>query len=126
MRKLLDPSLYYFSVVAATGSLSAATEKLGLTVSALSRHISSLESELHTSLFDRHARGMELSYSGRMLFRYAQRSLKDAESVFREIQADDRRKAQTIKIACTEGFAFDFLPSSLSAFHVRHPGLTGC
>ncbi|MEZ2350912.1 LysR family transcriptional regulator [Caballeronia sp. RCC_10] len=120
MRKLLEPSLYYFSVVAQAGSLSSATEKLGLTVSALSRHIAKLEGDLGVSLFERHARGMVLSHAGRLLLRHAQRTLADAEAVFEEIQGEERRRARTLTIACTEGFAFDFLPVSLAAFCAKH------
>ncbi|WMY10450.1 LysR family transcriptional regulator [Paraburkholderia phenoliruptrix] len=124
MRKLLEPSLYYFSVVAQTGSLTSATEKLGLTVSALSRHIAKLEGDIGVPLFERHARGMVLSHAGRLLFRHAQRTLTDAQAVFDEIQGDERRRARTLTIACTEGFAFDFLPVSLGAFCDKHHNVT--
>lgn len=121
MRKLLEPSLYYFSVVAQAGSLTAATDRLGLTVSALSRHISKLEDDIGVPLFDRHARGMELSHAGRVLLRHAQRSLVDAQSVVDEIQGEEHQRLRTIRIACTEGFAFDFLPRSMGAFLAAHP-----
>lgn len=124
MRKLLEPSLYYFSVVAQAGSLSAATESLGLTVSALSRHIAKLEGDIGVPLFERHARGMVLSHAGRMLLRHAQRTLADAEAVVDEIQGEAKRRARTLTIACTEGFAFDFLPVSLGAFTAQHPDVT--
>jgi DNA-binding transcriptional LysR family regulator len=121
MRKLLEPSLYYFSVVAQAGSLTSATEKLGLTVSALSRHIAKLEGDLGVPLFERHARGMVLSHAGRLLLRHAQRTLADAQSVFEEIQGEERQRSRTMTIACTEGFAFDFLPVSLAGFCSKHP-----
>lgn len=123
MRKLLEPSLYYFSVVAQAGSLTSATETLGLTVSALSRHIAKLEGDIGVPLFERHARGMVLSHAGRLLLRHAQRTLSDAQAVFDEIQGDERRRARTLTIACTEGFAFDFLPVSLGAFCREHPDI---
>lgn len=123
MRKLLEPSLYYFSVVAQAGSLTSATEKLGLTVSALSRHIAKLEGDIGVPLFERHARGMVLSHAGRLLLRHAQRTLSDAQAVFDEIQGDERRRSRTITIACTEGFAFDFLPVSLAAFCRAYPDI---
>lgn len=123
MRKLLEPSLYYFSVVAQAGSLTSATEKLGLTVSALSRHIAKLEGDVGVPLFERHARGVVLSHAGRLLLRHAQRTLSDAEAVYEEIQGEERRRARTITIACTEGFAFDFLPVSLGAFCRENPDL---
>ncbi|SAK82749.1 LysR family transcriptional regulator [Caballeronia calidae] len=123
MRKLLEPSLYYFSVVAQAGSLTSATEKLGLTVSALSRHIAKLEGDIGVPLFERHARGMVLSHAGRVLLRHAQRTLSDAQAAFEEIQGEEQRRARTLTIACTEGFAFDFLPVSLGAFRLEHPDI---
>ncbi len=121
MRNLLDSSLYYFSVVAQNGSLTAASEKLGTTVSALSRHIAKLEGDVGAALFERHARGMVLSEAGRMLLRYAQSSLADGQAVVNAIQGEQTRRQRKIKIACTEGFALDFLPNSLSASYARHP-----
>ncbi|RQR69844.1 MULTISPECIES: LysR family transcriptional regulator [unclassified Burkholderia] len=120
MRNLLDSSLYYFSVVAQSGSLSAATEKLGATVSALSRHIAKLEGDVGAPLFERHARGMVLSDAGRMLLRYAQSSLAEGQAVMSAIQGDKARRERKLRISCTEGFALDFLPNSLSAFYTQH------
>jgi DNA-binding transcriptional LysR family regulator len=121
MRALLEPSLYCFSVVAQSGSLTASTEKLGMTVSALSRHIAKLEGDLGVALFERHARGMTLSHAGEMLYRHARRSIADAEALERDIQHDVAQQERRIRIACTEGFAFDFLPTSLSRFRNAYP-----
>ncbi|WP_347556470.1 LysR substrate-binding domain-containing protein [Robbsia sp. KACC 23696] len=121
MRTLLEPSLYYFSVIAQSGSLTASTEKLGMTVSALSRHIAKLEGDLGVPLFERHARGMTLSHAGEMLYRHAQRSIADVEALEQDIRRDVVQQARRIRIACTEGFAFDFLPTSLSRFRNAYP-----
>ena len=121
MRALLEPSLYCFSVVAQSGSLTASTEKLGMTVSALSRHIAKLEGDLGVALFERHARGMTLSHAGEMLYRHARRSIADAEALERDIHHDAAKQERRIRIACTEGFAFDFLPTSLSRFQNAYP-----
>ncbi|KKB63497.1 LysR family transcriptional regulator [Robbsia andropogonis] len=121
MRALLEPSLYYFSVVAQCGSLTASTEKLGMTVSALSRHIAKLEGDLGVPLFERHARGMKLSHAGEMLYRHARRSIADAEALEQDIRRDTAQQERRIRIACTEGFAFDFLPNSLSRFRNAYP-----
>ena len=121
MRALLEPSLYYFSVVARYGSLSAAADKLGVSISALSRHITKLEGDVGVALFERHARGMELSHAGKTLYSHAQRSIADAESVTQDIRGEDAKRARRISIACTEGMAFDFLPVCLSAFRQREP-----
>jgi DNA-binding transcriptional LysR family regulator len=121
VRPLIEESLYYFSVVAQSGSLTAATDKLGITISALSRHITKLEREVGIALFERHARGMELSRAGRLLFRHAQRSLNEAEALMNEMRGEQQRLDRKVSIACTEGFALDFLPVSISGFQRMHP-----
>ena len=123
MRKLLEPSpLLFFGGRAVWIVDGGDGEKLfGLTVSALSRHIAKLEGDVGVALFERHARGMVLSHAGRLLARHAQRSLADAQSVIGEIRGDEHKRARTIRIACTEGFAFDFLPVSLGGFYSNHP-----
>ncbi|WP_233838775.1 LysR family transcriptional regulator [Paraburkholderia sp. ZP32-5] len=56
-----------FATVADTGNLSRASEQLHLTQSAISKHIKTLEEELHTRLFERTPAGMTLTSQGRKL-----------------------------------------------------------
>lgn len=58
-----------FHAAAETGSLTAAGERLGISQSAVSRQIASLEESLQASLFQRHARGLILTEAGRVLHR---------------------------------------------------------
>ncbi|HEY2020398.1 LysR family transcriptional regulator [Paraburkholderia sp.] len=56
-----------FTTVADTGNLSRASDQLHLTQSAISKHIKTLEEELHTKLFERTPAGMSLTSRGRKL-----------------------------------------------------------
>ena len=58
-----------FHAAAETGSLTAAGERLGISQSAVSRQIASLEEKLEATLFQRHARGLMLTEAGRILHR---------------------------------------------------------
>ena len=64
--------LRIFFKVANAGSFTHASEKLNLSQSAISRQISSLESEVGVPLFHRHARGLILTEQGEILFRAAE------------------------------------------------------
>lgn len=75
----------YFVEVARTGSISDASARLHVAVSAISRQIARLEGELGVALFERRPRGMSLSEAGERLLAYAQRSLLEAEHVMKEI-----------------------------------------
>jgi DNA-binding transcriptional LysR family regulator len=58
-----------FHAAAETGSLTAAADRLGISQSAVSRQIATLEENLGASLFQRHARGLLLTEQGDILQR---------------------------------------------------------
>jgi len=75
--------LKIFHAVAESGNFTKATFALNLSQSAISRQIQSLENELKTQLFERHARGLSLTENGEYLFKTAREvisKLKDVES----------------------------------------------
>ncbi|SIT37948.1 Transcriptional regulator, LysR family [Paraburkholderia ribeironis] len=116
-------ALRYFVEVARSGSLSDASERLHVAVSAISRQVARLESELGVTLFERRPRGMALSEVGERLLAYAQRSLLEAEHVMKEIGGLESLHGSMIKIASSEGFAADFLPAAMASFRSQYPGI---
>ncbi|HEX3378731.1 MAG TPA: LysR family transcriptional regulator [Paraburkholderia sp.] len=122
-RSLHGIALRYFVEVARSGSLSDASERLHVAVSAISRQIARLEGELGVTLFERRPRGMALSEAGERLLAYAQRSLLEAEHVMKELGGLASLHGSRIKIATTEGFAVDFLPAAIADFRAEHPGI---
>ena len=75
--------LKIFYAVAEAGNFTKATYALNLSQSAISRQIQSLEQELKTQLFERHARGLSLTENGEYLFKTAREvisKLNDVES----------------------------------------------
>lgn len=73
--------LHYFVAVVEAGSISAASRRVHVAQPALTRQIKLLESALETQLFDRHARGMQLTVAGRALYEDAQELLDRREQV---------------------------------------------
>ena len=87
--------LKIFYSVAEAGSFTKATINLNLSQSAISRQILSLENELKTKLFERHARGLSLTDNGEYLFKTAHEvisKLKEVESAFAEKKKQTKRK----------------------------------
>ncbi|VVE36371.1 LysR family transcriptional regulator [Pandoraea communis] len=115
-------ALRYFLEVARTGSLSRASERLHVAVSALSRQIAKLEEDLGTPLFERRPRGMVLSEAGELLADHARRVLLDAERVTSEIRGLAEVGRATIRVASAEGVARDFLPQVFARFRETYPG----
>ena len=96
-------ALKYFLEVAQAGSLSGASERLHVAVSAISRQIAKLEEEAGAPLFERAARGMVLSPAGQLLLAHARRTMLEAESVLQEIAAARGMARNEIRVAAVEG-----------------------
>jgi DNA-binding transcriptional LysR family regulator len=69
MRKTQPPidlrALQAFLAVCETGSMTAAAQRLGISQSAVSQSVSSLERDLGASLFDRESRPRRPNFAGR-------------------------------------------------------------
>lgn len=64
--------LHYFWVVAKSGSIARASEKLNITPQTISGQLSLLEDNLQESLFSRVGRHLELTEAGRLVLSYAE------------------------------------------------------
>lgn len=56
-----------FEIVARSGSIRKASERINMAPSAINRQVLNLEAELGTPLFSRHPRGMNLTEAGKLL-----------------------------------------------------------
>lgn len=70
-----------FVAVAETNNLTRASERVFTSVPAVSAQIKALEEELGVRLFDRHARGMELTTAGQRLLVEARRTIEAAQRI---------------------------------------------
>ncbi|MEQ9861094.1 LysR family transcriptional regulator [Pectobacterium cacticida] len=113
----------YFMAVASTGSLSAASQQLFVAVSAISRQIQRLETRIGAPLFERHARGMVLNDAGHILENHVRRSIADMELAIAEIEGLKSSRQTTIRIVCTDGIAFNLLPTLLANYRQQHPAV---
>ncbi len=79
--------LRYFTAIAEFGSFSEASARLRIAQSALSRHMLSLEKELGVQLFERHARGIDITHSGSLLLTRTKRIMAELEEARTEVMA---------------------------------------
>lgn len=128
--------LYYFWVVAKSGSIARAVETLFVTPQTVSGQLRILEEALNTKLFRKQGRGLALTDSGAVLFQYAEEMFRigtEAENVFKgktiqgqgvlRVGVSDAvpkliayrllepafNMAQSVRLACREGFLEDLL-----------------
>lgn len=102
--------LKQLQTIAECGTLSAASEQLRLSQSALSRSIQKLEAELGVSLFDRTKNSMRLNEAGELALRHARVVLSDA-SRLEEAMAEHVRNRFTLRIgACAPAPLWRLVP----------------
>lgn len=116
-------ALRYFLEVARLGSIAEASARLNVASSAISRQISKLEDEVGVPLFERRARGMNLSAAGELLAAHARRTRLDSERVLSEIHGLTQLRSGAVKIATSEGFAIDLMPAAIADFRETYAGI---
>ncbi len=112
-----------FLVTAEEGSLSAAARALGMTQPTLGRQVTALEDELGVALFERGARGLQLTPSGLELVEHV-RAMGDAASRLSLTASGRSRSIEgEICITATEVMAAFVLPPILRKLRRLQPGI---
>jgi DNA-binding transcriptional LysR family regulator len=112
-----------FHAAAETGSLTSAGERLGMSQSAVSRQIASLEEQLGVSLFQRHARGLVMTDSGHTLFRSTQDMAHAANSATAALKDQKETPQGELIVSAPIAFGSTWLVPRLGNFSRRHPDL---
>src|SRR5271154_152631 len=113
--------LNYVDEVARSGSIRKAADRLNVTASAVNRRIADLEDELGTSLFDRQPRGVRLTAAGEVFVHYLRGQNGEVERMKSQIEDLKGLRRGTVRIACSQALALDFLPRQIAEFRRSHP-----
>jgi DNA-binding transcriptional LysR family regulator len=113
--------LTYVDEVARTGSIRKAAARLNVTASAVNRRIIDLEQELGTQLLERKPRGVRLTAAGEVFVRYIRQQGADVERMKSHIEDLRGLRRGTVRIACSQALAADFLPRAIAAYRDRYP-----
>jgi DNA-binding transcriptional LysR family regulator len=112
-----------FTATVAAGSLGRAAMALHITQPALSRVIQRLEASVGAPLFERHARGMQLTDIGRALLPHAQLLQREAQVAREEIDAMRGVARGTIRVGAIASISGLVLAGLLARVLERWPGL---
>lgn len=110
-----------FKTVADIGSFQKAADILGLTPSAISHAISSMENELGFSLLTRSKSGITLTNYGEHLLPYVNAVLNSDESLKQAISAVNGLKQGKVKIGVFSSVCTNWLPDILDSFQALYP-----
>lgn len=115
--------LRIFHAVADAGSLTHAGDVLHLSQSAVSRQIRSLEDELNTTLFHRHARGLILTEQGELLLDATRHMAKRLDAAAARIRDSEEEVFGELRVTTTIGFGSLWLAPRLPALYEKYPNL---
>lgn len=110
-----------FSTVVELGSLTKAGETLGLSQSAVSHAITSLESEWGFSILNRGRSGIHLTSNGERLLKYIREILKWNEEMIQEIANIKGLEIGTVRIGTISSVSIHWLPEIMKIFNAAHP-----
>lgn len=112
--------LLVFLAVVEEGSITRAAMRLGYVPSNVTARIRQLETELHTTLFVRHSRGMTLAPPGHMLRPYAAKMRHVLNEAVLALE-DSATPQGALVVGALETTAAVRLPKLLAAYHRQYP-----
>jgi DNA-binding transcriptional LysR family regulator len=109
--------------IADTRSITRGAAQEHLALAAASKRLSDLESRLGVSLFDRRARGVDLTEAGRALVRHIRSLNASLHALESEVVEFSRGIKGHLRIAANASAITECLPADLAAFSQAHPGI---
>jgi DNA-binding transcriptional LysR family regulator len=111
----------YVDEVARARSIRKAAAQLNVTASAVNRRIADLENELGAPLFERLPRGVRLTAVGEVFVHYLRKQNGEVERMKSQIEDLKGLRRGTVRVACSQALALDFLPRAIAKFRLTHP-----
>ncbi len=115
--------LKFFLAVARDGSTLAASRRLKVSQTTVSRRITLLEEELGVELFARHASGYVLTARGEALVPLAEGVEAEAARFTAGIEAENRRLSGAVKLTTVESAVSGWIIPALAQLRQSHPGI---
>lgn len=120
MKTTLDEMQAFIAIVS-TGSISAAAEQLGLTVSAASRTLSRLEEKLETTLVRRTTRRLELTEEGKAFLECARGIIEKVEETEERMSLRRQGPAGRLRLDAATPFMLHVIVPLVNGYRERYP-----
>src|SRR5258708_5021338 len=113
-----------FAQVASVGSFTTAAQKLDLVTSQVSRAIADLETHLNVRLLNRTTRRVALTEAGERYLSHCEVILKHLAEAEADALGMNAEPSGTLRIGVTASFDRYHLPSLISSYLERFPGVS--
>ncbi len=122
MKTTLDEMQAFMRVVD-TGSITAAADQLGQTVSALSRALARLEEKLEVTLMRRTTRRLELTEEGQVFLAQARKIISAVEEAEEQMEIRRKLPAGLLRVNAASPFMLHVLVPLVRGFRMRFPDI---
>ncbi|KEJ95980.1 LysR family transcriptional regulator [Pseudosulfitobacter pseudonitzschiae] len=112
-----------FVAVSETGSLVRAAERIGLSHATVFRHMSALEEQVGTRLFDRVKGRYVLTDAGAEMRDISGGIVSSFEEIDRRVAGRDETAQGTVRLTAPRSFSDTVLPRYLAEFATAHPNI---
>jgi len=113
--------MHVFAQVVEARSFSAAADKLGISKSLASRHVSALEHSLSTKLLNRSTRRLSLTEAGSVFYEHCARIVQEAELAEQRLTRTQTEPAGVVRVTAVQAFAVRHILPALPEFYKRYP-----
>ena len=110
-----------FAQVVDSKSFSAAADKLGMSKSLASRHVSALERALSVKLLNRSTRKLSLTEAGAVYYEHCARIVQEAELAEQRLTRTQSEPAGLVKVTAVPAFAVRHVLPALTEFYQKYP-----
>jgi DNA-binding transcriptional LysR family regulator len=110
-----------FARVVEAKSFSAAADKLGISKSLASRHVSALERSLSVKLLNRSTRKLSLTEAGGVFYEHCARVVQEAELAEQRVTQTQSEPAGLVKVTAVPAFGVRHVVPALADFHQQYP-----
>lgn len=117
--------LYLFQLVVQHRSFTRAAELAGLTQSAITRQMQSMESSLGIDLLERTTRSVRVTPAGEFLFRESARLLGDVDATLQRLREEFGGARKEVRVGVSQTIGLAYLPGFFHANLRRLPSI-GC
>ena len=110
-----------FAQVVEAKSFSAAADKLGMSKSLVSRHVSALERSLSVKLLNRSTRRLSMTEAGMLFYEHCARIVQEAELAEQHLTQTQVEPAGLVKVTASPAFAVRHVLPALTDFYQQYP-----
>jgi DNA-binding transcriptional LysR family regulator len=110
-----------FAQVVEAKTFSAAADKLGMSKSLASRHVSALERALSVKLLNRSTRKLSLTEAGALFYEHCARIVQEAELAEQRLTRTQSEPAGLVRVTAVPAFAVRHVLPALTEFYRKYP-----